>query len=70
MPIYLIVLKKHLETCKTKQIKCPIFWQETVRKLIDGLEILGYLVDCDFVFLNSKKDHSRFITLQIQNQNE
>ena len=41
MPIYLIVLKKHLETCKTKQIKCLIFWQETVRKLIDGLEILG-----------------------------
>ena len=42
MPIYLIVLKKHLETCKTKQIKCRIFWQETVRKLIDGLERLGY----------------------------
>ena len=41
MPIHLIVLRKHLETCKTKQIKCPIFWQETVRKLIDGLEILG-----------------------------
>ena len=44
MPIYLIVLKKPLETCKTKQIKCPIFWQETVRKLIDGLERLGYWV--------------------------
>ena len=34
--------KKHLETCKTKQTKCRIFWQETVRKLIDGLERLGY----------------------------
>ena len=42
MPIYLIVLKKHLETCKTKQIKCRIFWQETVRKLIDVLKRLGY----------------------------
>ena len=39
-----IVQKKHLETHKTKQINCRIIWQETVRKLIDGLERLGYCV--------------------------
>ena len=34
--------KKHLETHKIKQINCLIFWQKTVRKLIDGLERLGF----------------------------
>ena len=32
-------LKKHLET--HKQVKCWIICQETIRKLIDGLERLG-----------------------------
>ena len=34
--------KKHLEAHKTKQIICWIIWQETARKLIDGLERLDY----------------------------
>ena len=37
-------LTKHLETHKTKQINCQIIWQETVRKLIDRLERLGFYV--------------------------
>ena len=33
---------KKLETHKTKHINCQIIWWETARKLIDGLERLGY----------------------------
>ena len=36
--------KTHLEIHKTKQINCQIIWQETLRKLIDGLERLGFSV--------------------------
>ena len=44
MSIYVADLKKkiHLVTHKTKQINCGIIWQETVRKLISGIERLGY----------------------------
>ena len=35
-------LKEHLETHKTKRINNQIIWQETVRKIIDRLEKLGY----------------------------
>ena len=40
----MIVWKKHLETHEAKQIYCQIIWRETVRKLIHGIEWLGYWV--------------------------
>ena len=38
---YIWLLKNSQETHKTKQINSGIIWQETVRKIIDGLEGLG-----------------------------
>ena len=43
-----------METFKPKQIKCQIFWQETVRKLIDGLKRLGY---CSEIWLDLPITH-------------
>ena len=42
-------LKKHLETHITKQINCRIICQETVRKLIERLERLGYYFNLTYI---------------------
>ena len=43
------LFKKHPETHKTKQINCLIICRETVRKLIDRLERLGYYVHLTYI---------------------